>query len=145
MRHIADELLVQTTRATRLRIATVRVCRDVLPGGSTFDRSWSFSVVRSGPGMSLTINQPAADQAVGMNFTVQGSTSANAKVNVTAGPGGAPIGTLRRKHDGRTEGQLPSERSLRAMPGLQAITLKVTATDPDTSQVSQQTLQLRVR
>ena len=94
--------------------------------------------------MSLTINQPAADQAVGMNFPVQGSTSANAKVNVTAGPGGAPMGLYAGSTTAGPKGNFRLNVSLRAMPGLQAITLKVTATDPDTSQVSQQTLQLRV-
>jgi len=122
---------------------TVRVAGRAA-GGSTFDRSWSFSVVRSGPGTSLTINQPAADQAVGMSFPVQGSTAANAKVNVTAGAGGAPTGLFAGSTTAGPKGNFRLTVTLRAMPGLQAITLKVTATDPDTSQVSQQTLQLRV-
>src|SRR5581483_6614838 len=121
---------------------TVRVYGRAVSGVS-FDRSWSFSVAGSG-GMSLTINQPAADQAVGWSFTVQGSTVANAKVNVTAGPAGSPMGLFAGSTTAGPMGNFRLAVTLRAMPGLQAITLKVTATDPNTSQVSQQTLQLRI-
>ncbi len=122
---------------------TVRVSGRAV-GGAPFDRSWSFSVAGSG-GMSLTIAEPAADQAVGMSFTVAGSTAAYAKVNVTAGPAGSPMGLYAGSTVAGSRGNFRLTVSLRAMPGLQAITLKVTATEPNTSQISQQTLQLRVR
>ena len=39
-------------------------------GGSAFDRSWEFSVVRAGPPPpNLTINQPGANQVVGATFS----------------------------------------------------------------------------
>lgn len=112
--------------------------------GDSFDRSWSFSVARSGPGTPLTINEPSDSQSVGMSFTVQGSTAGNAKVNVTAGPAGAPTGLYAGTTTAGPKGNFRLNVTLRAMPGLRAITLKVTATNPDTSEISQQSLQLRV-
>jgi len=113
-------------------------------GGASFDRSWSFSVVRSGPGMSLTINTPSSNQSVGSVFEVQGATAGNAKVNVTAGPAGSPMGLYAGTTTAGPQGNFRLSVSLRPMPGLQAITLKVTATNPNNGQVAQQTLQLRV-
>jgi hypothetical protein len=113
-------------------------------GGSYFDRSWSFSIVRSGPATPLTINQPSADQAVGWNFTVQGSTAGNAKVDVTAGPAAAPMGLFAGSTTAGPQGNFRLNVTMRPMPGVQAITLKVTATNPSTSEVVQRTMQLRV-
>lgn len=111
--------------------------------GVPFDRSWSFSVAGSG-GMSLTVSEPSADQSVGWSFTVAGSTVGYAKINVTAGPAGAPEGLYAGSTTAGPKGNFRLTATLRAMPGLRAITLKVTATDPNTSRISQQTLQLRV-
>jgi hypothetical protein len=43
-----------------------------------------------------------------------------------------------------SQGNFRLNVTMRPMPGLQAITLKVTATDPSTSQVVQQSMQLRL-
>ncbi|HKU80539.1 MAG TPA: copper amine oxidase N-terminal domain-containing protein, partial [Candidatus Tumulicola sp.] len=55
-------------------------------GGASFDRAWSFQVIRTmppAPGMRLTINQPGANDVVGRSFVVQGNTVGNASVRVT--------------------------------------------------------------
>jgi hypothetical protein len=114
-------------------------------GGSTFDRGWEFSVIRSGPPqMYLTINQPGANQAVGPTFVVQGNTVANASVQITVGPAGSPMGQFARSTTAGSAGNFKVSVSITPLPGQQAITVKITATDPATNQSTQQTLQLRL-
>jgi hypothetical protein len=114
-------------------------------GGAPFDRGWSFTVIRSGPPqMHLTINQPGANQAVGPNFVVQGNTAGNARVQVTVGPAGSPMGQFAGSTVAGPAGNFKVNVSITRMPGQQAITVKITATDPATSQTTQQTLQLRL-
>ncbi len=114
-------------------------------GGSTFDRGWEFSVIRSGPPqMYLTINQPGANQAVGPTFVVQGNTVANASVQVTVGPASSPMGQFARSTTAGSAGNFKVNVTITRLPGQQAITVKITATDPATNQSTQQTLQLRL-
>ena len=122
---------------------TVRVTGHA--GGATFDRSWAFSVIRSGPPqMYLTINQPGANQTVGPTFVVQGNTVANASVQVTVGPATSPVGQFARSTTAGSAGNFKVNVSITPLPGQQAITVKITATDPATNQSTQQTLQLRL-
>ncbi|MGA8533137.1 MAG: stalk domain-containing protein [Candidatus Tumulicola sp.] len=124
---------------------TVRVTGRGL-GGTAFDRGWEFSVVRSGPAqMHLTINQPGPNQAVGATFVVQGNTVPNARVEVTVGPAASPAGQFAANATAGSAGNFKVNVSISQMPGQQAITLKITATDPTTSQSTQQTLQLRLK
>lgn len=122
---------------------TVRVDgRDV--GGSGFDRSWSFTVRRSGPAtIHLTINQPSGD-SVGRSFVVQGNTVANANVVVTAGATPSTEGQFRGTTTAGPKGNFKLTVTLRTLMGQQSVTVRVRATDPDTSQSTQQTLQLRL-
>ncbi len=123
---------------------TVRVSGRAV-GGSTFDRGWEFSVIRSGPPqMYLTINQPGANQAVGSTFVVQGNTVANASVQITVGPAASPTGQFARSTTAGSAGNFKVNVSITPMPGQQAITVKITATDPSSNQSTQQTLQLRL-
>lgn len=112
--------------------------------GVRFDRTWSFVVIRSGPGMQLNINQPSNNQAVGWNFMVQGATVGNGKVNVTVGPSGSPTGLFAGSTTAGPQGNFHLNVTLRPFPGLQTMTMKVTVTNPNTSQIVQQTMQLRI-
>jgi hypothetical protein len=114
-------------------------------GAAAFDRSWEFAVVRSGPPqMQLTINQPGANQTVGATFLVQGNTVGNARVQVTVGPAASPMGQFAGSTVAGPAGNFKLSVSITPLPGQQAITVKITATDPATSQSTQQTLQLRL-
>ena len=110
--------------------------------GSAFDRAWSFNV--RAPAMRLTINQPSANAPVGRSFTLSGNTLPNANVRITAGP--SPLGT--GEFSGTTvagpKGNFLLQVNLSTLIGQQAVTVKVTATDPASSQSTQTTLQLRL-
>ncbi|HEY4433896.1 MAG TPA: copper amine oxidase N-terminal domain-containing protein [Candidatus Cybelea sp.] len=123
---------------------TVRVDgRDVR--GAPFDRAWSFSVRRSGPGpISLTINQPAPDTAVGRTFVVQGSTVPYARINVTAGATPWLNGQFAGTTTAGGQGNFRIKVTLTTLMGQQSVRVRITATDPSTSQSTQTTLQLRL-
>jgi hypothetical protein len=124
---------------------TVRVTGRGPAGGSPFDRSWSFSVKRAAePPLSVTINQPAPNAPVGRNFTIQGSTVANGHVKVTAGATPSLTGQFNGNTDAGPRGNFRISVSLRTMPGQQAVSVRVTVTDPATSRSTQTTLQLRL-
>jgi len=112
------------------------------PGARPFDRSWSFSVARSG--LPLTIYQPAPNAPVGQTFTLTGNTVSNGRIRVTAGATPSFTGEF----DGRTtagpKGNFNLTITLTTMPGQQAVSVRVTATDPRTSQSTQAMLQLRL-
>ncbi len=116
------------------------------PGGRPFDRSWSFSVRRSGPPppMRLTISQPASNAAVGRTFTIAGNTVSNGRVRVTAGATPSFNGQFNGTTTAGPRGNFNLTVTLRTMPGQQAVSLRVIATDPSTSQSTQTTLQLRL-
>jgi Copper amine oxidase N-terminal domain/Bacterial Ig domain len=122
---------------------TVRVTGRGL-GGLTFDRSWSFSVIRSGPKMSLTIDRPGDNDVVGAAFVVAGSTAANARVRVTAGAGTAGTGLFDDNTTAGPRGNFRMSVSFKRLMGQQAVRVRVTATDPQSSEQREQTLQLRL-
>jgi hypothetical protein len=123
---------------------TVRVTGRAL-GGTAFDRGWEFSVIRSGPPqLHLTINQPAPNQVVGATFLVQGNTVGNARVAVTVGPAASPMGQFAGSTVAGPAGNFKLNVTITPLPGQQAITVKITATDPVSSLSTQQTLQLRL-
>ncbi len=114
-------------------------------GGTPFDRSWSFSVIRSGPPeMHLTINQPPANSAVGRSFVVQGNTTGGANIKITAGATPSYTGEFNGTTTAGPQGNFRISVELTTMPGQQAVSVKITATDPSTSQSTQQSLQLRL-
>ncbi|HLY01979.1 MAG TPA: stalk domain-containing protein [Candidatus Cybelea sp.] len=124
---------------------TVRVTGRGPAGGSPFDRSWSFSVKRAAePPLSLTINQPAANTPVGRSFSIQGSTVANGHVKVTAGATPSFTGQFSGSTDAGPRGNFRIGVNLSTMPGQQAVSIRVTVTDPATSRSTETTLQLRL-
>jgi Copper amine oxidase N-terminal domain len=115
------------------------------PGGATFDHSWSFSVRRSTPpAMTLTIYQPAPNAPVDRTFSVQGNTVANASVRVTAGASPSSTGQFNGTTVAGPKGNFKLQVTLRSMPGQQAVTVRITATDPVSSQSTETVLQLRL-
>jgi Copper amine oxidase N-terminal domain len=124
---------------------TVRVTGQSAGRGS-FDRSWSFNVIRAGPAeIHLTINQPGPNAVVGRSFTIQGNTVGRGHVKVTIGASPSYTGLYNGNTDAGPQGNFRLEVTLFAPPGLQAIGLKVTASDPTSSQTVEKTLQLRVK
>jgi hypothetical protein len=124
---------------------TVRVAGIGWAGGSPFDRSWSFVVRGSAqPPLSVTINQPAANAPVGRNFTIQGTTVANGHVRVTAGATPSFTGQFNGNTDAGPRGNFRISVSLSTMPGQQAVSVRITVTDPATSRSTETTLQLRL-
>ncbi|HEY6487382.1 MAG TPA: copper amine oxidase N-terminal domain-containing protein [Candidatus Cybelea sp.] len=123
---------------------TVRVDgRDV--GGAPFDRAWSFSVRRSGQApITLTINQPAPDAAVGRMFVIAGSTVPYARINVTAGATPSLNGQFTGTTTAGGQGNFRIKVTLTTLMGQQSVRVRITATDPSTSQSTQTTLQLRL-
>ncbi len=114
-------------------------------GGMGFDRSWTFNVTRSAPApIRLTISEPAPNAPIGRSFAVVGNTAANASVRVTAGATPSSTGQF----DGTTEagprGNFKLRVTLRTLLGQQAVSVKVTATDPATGRTAQTALQLRL-
>ncbi|MFZ0032921.1 MAG: stalk domain-containing protein [Candidatus Cybelea sp.] len=124
---------------------TVRVSGQSAGRGS-FDRSWSFNVIRSGPAeIHLTISQPGPNAVVGRSFTIQGNTVGRGHVKVTIGASPSYTGLYNSSTDAGPQGNFKIEVTLFAPPGLQAIGLKVAASDPASSQTVEKTLQLRVK
>jgi len=124
---------------------TVRVTGRGPAGGSPFDRSWSFSVKRSAePPLSVTINQPAPNAPVGRTFVIAGSTIANGHVKVTAGATPSFSGQFNGSTDAGPRGNFRISVRLSTMPGQQAVSVRVTVTDPATSRSTETTLQLRL-
>lgn len=110
-------------------------------GGLAFQHSWSFTVRRGEPTpISLSINSPSENEVVPRQFTVQGSSAPNARVNVAAGNG---------QFNGNTtagpKGNFHLAVTLGTLLGQQTVTLKITATDPATSQTAHKSLQLRLK
>lgn len=115
------------------------------PGGSSFDQSWSFTVRRpAGPVMHLTINQPSGNEPVGRNFTIQGNTVANGNVVVTAGATPSVTGQFRGNATAGPRGNFTLRVTLTRLMGQQAVTVRIVATDPATSQQTETKLQLRL-
>ncbi|MEO6990948.1 MAG: copper amine oxidase N-terminal domain-containing protein [Candidatus Baltobacteraceae bacterium] len=123
---------------------TMRVAGDDL-AGSHFDRSWSFTVGRSAPTtIFLTIRQPSANGPVGPSFLVVGSTVANANVEVTAGASAAGTGQFAGTTTAGPLGNFTLNVNLSTLMGQQAVTVKITASDPASSQTLTKTLYLRL-
>jgi hypothetical protein len=115
------------------------------PAGSPFDLSWSFAVIRAGPApLHLTINQPAPNAPVGRNFPLQGNTVADGRVRVTAGATPSTTGQFSGNTVAGRRGNFQMSVALRTLLGQQAVTVRITATDPVTSQSTTTTLQLRL-
>ncbi len=117
------------------------------PGGTPFDRSWSFQVIRAGPPpptMRLTITQPASNAPVGRTFALAGNTVANGHVRVTAGPRPSTTGQFSGETDAGARGNFRITVTLTTMPGQQAVSVRVVATDPVSGQSTETTLQLRL-
>ncbi len=113
-------------------------------GGSQFDRSWSFTVRRSAPvPISLTINQPNQSSAVGRTFIVSGSTTPSASINVTAGAAQGGAGLFNGNTTAGPRGNFQISVTLKPLMGQQAVFVRITATDPSSSQTAQKSLQLR--
>ena len=124
---------------------TVRVAGNG-PGGSPFDRSWSFTVTRGAPApMRLTITNPAADAAVGPNFMLRGNTVANASITVTAGAAPSETGQFNGTTTAGPGGNFSLRVALTVMAGQQAVKVRIRATDPATSQTAESVLQLRLK
>ncbi len=124
---------------------TVRVAGRAA-GGAQFDRSWSFSVLRSAaPVMHLTILQPGSNQAVGRTFTVAGTTVPNGRIRVTAGATPSFTGQFSGNTNAGGGGNFKLVVTLTTLIGQQAVSVRVTATDPATSASTESTLQLRLR
>jgi hypothetical protein len=114
------------------------------PRGVAFDRSWSFRVVRGAEPVPLTINQPSPNAAVGLEFTVQGNTVANGRVRVTAGASPSWTGQFNGTTTAGPRGNFKLGVTLTTMPGQQTVTLRITVTDPATSQTAETTMRLRL-
>jgi hypothetical protein len=113
-------------------------------GRGSFDRSWSFNVIRSGPAeIHLTINQPAPGSAVDRSFTIQGNTVGRGHVRATIGTTPSFTGLFNGDTYAGPAGNFRFEITLRAPPGLQSISVRITASDG--SQTTERTMQLRVR
>ena len=111
----------------------------------TFDRSWSFTVIRETPlPITLTINEPPQNAPVGPSFTIQGSTLPNATIRVTAGPSPSESGQFSGTTSAGPKGNFKIRVTLTTLIGQQAVTVRVTATDPATSRSTQTVLRLRL-
>jgi len=124
---------------------TVRVTGRGL-GGVAFDRSWSFTVTQPTPSkIQLTILQPGGNAAVGTSFMVTGNTVANGRIQITAGPTVDATGQFSGNTAAGPLGNFGLNVTLNnRLVGQQAVRVKVTATDPATSQSTSTTLQLRL-
>jgi hypothetical protein len=90
------------------------------------------------------INQPAPNAPVGRNFAIQGNTVANGSVRVTAGATPSFSGQFSGSTDAGPRGNFRISVTLRTMPGQQAVSVRITVTDPATSRSTETTLQLRL-
>ena len=117
------------------------------PGGVPFDHSWSFTIIRSGPGpvMRLSISEPVANGVVGRNFTITGNTVANGRVRVTAGAAPSVTGQFNGNTTAGARGNFNITVALATLRGPQPVSVRIVATDPVTSQSTETTLQLRLR
>jgi hypothetical protein len=114
--------------------------------GSPFESSWSFTVRRSGPPqISLTIRQPDPNAVVGRTFTVAGTYAPNANVRVTAGASQSAAGQFSGNTTAGPRGNFQISVTLKSLMGQQSVTVRITATDPSSSQSAEKTLQLRFR
>jgi hypothetical protein len=117
------------------------------PGGTPFDRSWSFQVIRAGPAppaMRLTVTQPAPNAPVGRRFAIVGNTVPNGHIRVTAGARPSFTGQFSGETDAGARGNFRINVSLTTMPGQQAVSVRIVATDPVSGQSTETTLQLRL-
>jgi hypothetical protein len=115
-------------------------------GGLTFEHSWSFTVRRSEPTpISLTIRVPSENEFVSRTFTVEGSTAPNGRVNITAGASQSGTGQFNSNTTAGPKGNFHMPVSVTPMLGQQTLTLKITATDPASSQTAHKSLQLRLK
>ncbi|HEY6326623.1 MAG TPA: stalk domain-containing protein [Candidatus Cybelea sp.] len=115
--------------------------------GLAFDRSWSFTVRRPAPApISLTIRLPEENESVGRTFDVAGTTAENARIRVTAGAPQTGTGQFSGTTTAGARGNFRISVTLSpARVGQQAVTVKITATDPSSSQTAEKTLRLRVK
>jgi hypothetical protein len=116
-------------------------------GGLAFDRSWSFTVRRAAPApISLTIRLPEENETVARTFDVAGTTAENARIRVTAGASQTGTGQFSGTTTAGARGNFRISVTLSpALLGQQAVTVKVTATDPSSSQTAEKTLRLRLK
>ena len=113
--------------------------------GVTFDRSWSFTVIRSAPpAMHLTIYQPLPNAPVGRSFTIQGNTVPNGRVRITAGATPASAGQFSGTTTAGPKGNFKLQVSLTTLMGQQSVTVKIMVTEPSSAASTQTTLQLRL-
>jgi hypothetical protein len=115
--------------------------------GLSFDRSWSFTVRRTAPTpISLTIRLPDENEPVGRTFDVAGTTAENARIRVTAGAPQTGTGQFSGTSTAGARGNFRISVTLSpALLGQQAVTVKITATDPSSSQTAEKTLRLRLK
>ncbi|MBV8531714.1 MAG: copper amine oxidase N-terminal domain-containing protein [Candidatus Eremiobacteraeota bacterium] len=113
--------------------------------GAPLDRSWSFRVVREAtPVIQLTIYQPPANAPVGRTFTVSGNTLPNANVMVTAGASPSSSGQFSGSTVAGAKGNFKLTVTLNTLIGQQAVTVRIKATDPVSSQSTETILRLRL-
>jgi hypothetical protein len=114
--------------------------------GLPFDRSWSFTVRRAAPApITLTIHLPEENESVRRTFDVAGTTVPNARIRVTAGASESGTGQFSGTTTAGAGGNFRISVTLSALLGQRAATVKVTATDPSSSQTSEKTLRLRLK
>jgi phosphatidate phosphatase APP1 len=94
--------------------------------------------------MRLTINQPDPNAPVARTFVVAGNTVANARIAVTAGATPSSNGQFAGTTTAGGRGNFQIKVTLTALMGQQSVTVRITATDPQTSQRAEKTLQLRL-
>ncbi len=115
-------------------------------GGLAFDRSWSFTVRRAAPApISLTIRLPEENETVARTFDVAGTTAENARIRVTAGAGQSGTGQFSGTTTAGARGNFRISVTLTTLLGQQAVTVKITATHPSSSQTAEKTLHLRLK
>jgi Copper amine oxidase N-terminal domain/Bacterial Ig domain len=114
--------------------------------GTTFDRAWTFSVNRPAPPSRITLNvtQPGPNATVGRNFVIRGTTVANGQIRVTAGAGADANGQFSGTATAGPGGAFSMRVALSPLMGQQAVRVRITATDPVTSQSTETVLQLRI-
>ncbi len=114
--------------------------------GLPFDRSWSFTVRSAGPRpISLTIRLPDENASVERSFDVAGSTVPNARISVTAGAGQSGTGQFSGTTTAGQRGNFSISVTLATVLGQRTVTVKITATDPSSSQTAEKTLRLRLK
>ncbi|HTA38038.1 MAG TPA: hypothetical protein VK760_03120, partial [Candidatus Acidoferrales bacterium] len=81
---------------------------------------------------------------VSRNFVVRGNTVANGRIAVTAGAGQAATGQFTGSATAGPGGAFSLRVSISPLMGQQAVRVRITATDPLTSQSTETTLQLQL-